>query len=966
MKTEPIPQLRVRTEFSFRQAFGPIKKVAAALAEMKCPAAGIVDAGTWGHVRWQKELVKAGVKPIFGTELTVAKGDGKKPTAWALAQDTKAFYRFSTAARKPDSDIEGLFRQTTSGVVRFSGTALTDPDQFDFIDLNPASTLQQRAAYALHKRTKKPMVVTSDNSYPTPGDYAAFMAFIDREKVTPQHILTEAELRKSIGFLSDTEFRRAIGNARDIAQTCAGALPTAPLIQVPGDLRALAYAGRDARVAKGHIEVWTQEYADRLERELVAIEAKEFQSYFLVVADLISWSKERMLVGPGRGSSAGSLLCYCTRITEVDPIPHKLLFERFIDLTRKDLPDIDIDFNDTKREQVFTYLTEKYHFNNVARLGSINTLKPRSVMLEICKRFGIAEHEKFDLLNVLIEYSSGDARYGKGLLDTLENTETGRKFASRHPKAAVMGEIENHASHTGVHAAGVIVCNDPVSDYCTIGAEGVAHLDKPDAEALNLLKIDALGLRTLGILEDAGVATNEELYALKLDDPKVFDIFNEHRYSAVFQFEGTAQRQISAEVAISSFATIDHLTALARPGPLGGGATQKYIERKKYNQGHSAWKMKPHEHFIEPLLRDTYGVVLYQEQVMQIVRQIGKFSWEETTTIRKAMSGRKGEEYFNQQEAKFIAGAAQDGIGEHDARAIWKEICAFGAWGMNKSHTCAYAVISYWCGWMKRYHPLEYAAACLRNAKDDDQQVAVLKEMSDEGVKYLPFDPMLSQANWSVQKRKLVGGFTNIKGIGPAKATKAIEQRDYLFAKPAKGLSEKDLAKLQKKQQDWTEKWGAMVPKFKDLYPLRTAYQDMYLNPHNYGIAEGSKILMADEFPVDGNVLWLARLDEKKRRDELEQRRVVKRGGRVLTGPTAFVDLVCKDDTNIPIICRIGRYDFEEMGRAAIEHLINKQDVLLMRGKRVPGFSMIRVDKIKCLTRPEVLMKGYTSEQSKA
>lgn len=960
---KPIPQLRVKTEFSFRQAFGPVKRVAAALAEMKCPAAAIVDGGTWGHVRWQKELTKLGIKPIFGTELTVAQDDKKKPTAWALAQDTKAFYRFSTSARKEGADIAELFAQTKAGVIRFAGSALKDPEQFDYIDLNPASLLQQRAAYQLHKSTKKPLVVTGDNNYPTRADYPAFMAMIDREKVTPQHILCEEELRESIKFLSDAEFKKAIANTRQIAEVCAGVLPTAPLIQVPGDLRAMAYAGRDRRVRLKHIPNWTQEYTDRLERELVAIEAKEFQSYFLVVSELITWAKERMLVGPGRGSSAGSLLCYCIDITEVDPIPHRLLFERFIDLTRKDLPDIDIDFNDTKREQVFEYLTQKYGFNNVARLGNINTLKPRSVMMEICKRFGIPDHEKFDLLNVLIEYSSGDARYGKGLLDTLENTETGKAFALRHPKASVMGEIENHASHTGVHAAGVIVCNDPVNDYCTIGAEGVAHLDKPDAEALNLLKIDALGLRTLGILEDAGVATNDQLYALKLNDPNVFDIFNEHRYSAVFQFEGTAQRQISSEVEINAFETIDHLTALARPGPLGGGATQKYIERKKHNQGHAAWQMKSHEHFIEPLLRDTFGVVLYQEQVMRIVREIGKFSWEETTTIRKAMSGRKGEEYFNQQETKFIAGAKQDGIGEHDARAIWKEICAFGAWGMNKSHTCAYAVISYWCAWMKRYHPLEYAAAGLRNAKDDDHAIAVLKEMDDENIEYTPFDPKLSDANWTVKDGKLLGGFTNIKGIGPAKAKAAIEQRDYLFAPGPEGETEKAAAKRIKKRDDYTEKWAKAVPKFVDLYPIRTEYKDMYDNPHKYGISEGSRIVTADNFPLDGPVLWLAKLDEKKRRDEMEQRRVVKRGGRTLRGPTAFVDLVCKDDTNIPIICRIGRFEFESMGRAAIEHLVNKQDVLLMRGTRVKGFSMIRVDKIKCLNRPEIFQKGYTSEQ---
>ena len=775
----PIPQLRVRTEFSFRQAFGPLKRVAAVLKDLSCPAAAIVDGGTWGHVKWAKEASKAGFKPLFGTELVIPTAYGLKPTAWALAQETKGFYRFSTAARRI-SDRENMIAlfSEAKGTIRFAGTALTNPACFDYIDLNPASVLQQRAAYALHKKTGKPLVVTSDNGYPAPSDYAAFMAIIDRNKVTPQHILNYDDLRAAIKVLDEKEFKKAIAVGNEIARACAHELPTAPLIMVPGDLRKLAAAGKARRIKLKHIPKWTQEYEDRLQRELVAIEEKKFESYFLVVSDLITWAKARMLVGPGRGSSAGSLLCYCIDITEVDPIPHGLLFERFIDLTRKDLPDIDIDFNDQKREQVFEYLTEKYGLENVARMGNINTLKPRSVMLEICKRFGIPDHEKFDLLNVLIEYSSGDARYGKGLEDTLDNTDVGRAFKARHPKASVMGEVENHASHTGVHAAGVIVCNEPVSDFCTIGEDGVAHIDKPDAEALNLLKIDALGLRTLGILEDAGVASNEKFYGLKLNDKKVFKVFNDHRYSAIFQFEGTAQRQISSEVDIDAFKTIDHLTALSRPGPLGGGATQKYIERKNNNQGHDSWKMKSHEHYIEPLLRDTFGVVLYQEQVMQIVRQIGKFSWEETTTIRKAMSGRKGEEYFNQQEKKFVAGAALDGIGEHDAVAIWKEICAFGAWGMNKSHTCAYGIISYWTAWAKAYHVLEYAAACLRNAKDEEQTVAILREMEGEGISYIAFDPDLSDVNWKAVDGHLVGGFTNIKGIGKSKATKAIRDRE--------------------------------------------------------------------------------------------------------------------------------------------------------------------------------------------
>jgi len=927
-----LPQLRCRTEFSFRQAFGPVPRVAAAVQSLGAPAAGIVDGSTWGHVRWAKAAEKAGFKPLFGTELTVPLPDGRKPQAWALAEDTRAFYRWSTALRAKDADPLALLR-AAPGVVRFSGPGLTDPDLFDYVDLNPNSPVEQRAAIALARRTGKPLVITSANSYPRREDYDAFMAIGGREATTPQWLLTEAELRQHIRGLDEAAWAQAVRNTHEVAERCAGALPTAPIIRVAGDLRALAEEGRLRRLALGHLPDWPEHYAARLERELVAIEQKAFESYFIVVADLIAWAKQRMLVGPGRGSSAGSLLCYLLGITEVDPIPHGLLFERFIDLTRKDLPDIDIDFSDVKRDQVFDYLADKYGRNCVARIGNVNTLKPRSVMAEVCKRFGIPDKDRFDLLNVLIEYSSGDSRYGKGLEDTLNNTDTGKKFMQRYPKAVIMSEVENHAWHTGVHAAGVIVCNVPVDEFCTIGPDGVAHIDKPDSEYLNLLKIDALGLRTLGVIEDSGVVTAEQLYALKLDDPAVLDVFNQRKYTGIFQFEGQSQRTISAQVHVDNFRTVDHLTALARPGPLGGGATGKYIARKAGQEPveftHPA---------LEELLADTYGVVLYQEQVMRIVRDLGKFSWDETTVIRKAMSGRKGKEFFDQQGAKFIAGAAQDGIDEGTAHEIWNEICNFGAWGMNKSHTCAYAVISYWCAWMKAYHPLEYAAACLRSAKDDDQTMEILREMAAEGIEYVAFDPELSDVNWAVREGRLVGGYLNLVGFGPAKAVAAVEAR-----------------RLGKVDDKLKKRIAEAHVKFGDLYPISRQYADWYADPVAHGCRVGSVIYKADAMPDRGDILFIGKVVKKELRDENETVRVARRDGRRLTGPTIFADFFCKDDTGIPIICRVDRKDFEPLGRIAMERLVAEQDVILVRGRKIPNFGMIKVERMKVLNREESL-----------
>lgn len=926
-----FPQLRVRTGFSFRQAFGTIDRVAGALGEMGCPAAGIVDGSTWGHVRWSRAAGKAGFKPLFGFEAAFPQPDGRRPVSWVLGAASRPLYRLSTAARAAAADLPALWRAAGDArdIFRFAGAALENPELFDYIDLNPASPLQVARALALHKKTGKPLVITSDNSYPRREDRPVFLAMGGRERSSPQHLMDVDELRAALPALSASMFDKALRNTVEVAEKCTGALDVAPPLSVKGNFRKTVEEGRKQRLKLGHLASWPREYADRLKHEMSTIEANGYQSYFLVVADLVNWAKKRMLVGPGRGSSAGSLTCYVTRITEVDPIPHHLIFERFISAERKDLPDIDIDFNDTKREQVFQYLRDKYGEANVARIGNISSLQARSALAEVCKRFQIPDNDRFNLVNVMIEYSSGDARWGKGIEDTLQMTEIGKQFLVKYPQAKVMTELEHHPWHTSVHAAGVLVSNDPISDFCTVGPDGVAHIDKPDAEALNLLKIDALGLRTLGIIEDSGVVTPDELYALTLDDPKAFDVFNKRHYAAVFQFEGNAQRQVASQVHVSSFREIDHITALARPGPLGGGATDHYIKR------HAGLEpVVPKSKRTAEILADTFGVVLYQEQVMRISRDIGKFSWADISTIRKAMSASKGEEFFNRHGEAFIKGAATEGINEREARDIWSEIVTFGAWGMNRAHTVSYAVISYWCAWMKAYYPLEYAAACLRNTKDDQSAVAILREMQEEGISYVPFDIDRSALNWSVDNGQLLGGWLNLAGIGPAKATAAIEAR-------AKGTLDR-------------EKYLALEVKFANLYPLKTKYADLYAHPEKYGCREGSRVLMAHEFPEAGDVLFLGTIMSKQPRDENETRRIAKRNGRIIKPPSLFVDLQVKDDVNAQILCRVGRFDYDPLGIKVVNNL-NAGDEVLIRGRRIRNFSMINIDRIRCLNRPEAL-----------
>lgn len=919
----------MRTGYSFRKAFGSIEAVAERLKEIGCGFAAVVDTlGTWGHVRWEAAALDAGIEPGFGYAAPVELENSWKPVAWALALNQADFYEFTSSDPKTEAD----WIAAAGKVVRFSGAALTDPDAFDYIDLNPSSFTRARQLLELAEKTGKPLVLTGDNDYPAPDDYGRFLGWVDARKSSPHHILAADEWRGAFWWLDDETFEKAAENTRKLAKQLEGLrLKSAPIISVPGDLSAMVQRGKEYRLGAGHIEQWTDEYEARLQREMEMIKLKEYESYFIVVAELVIWAKQHMLVGPARGSSAGSLVCYLLQITEVDPLPHGLLFERFIDVNRNDLPDIDIDFSDKKRHMVFDYLGEKYGVANVAKIGSINFLKARSAIAHVGKKLAIPAAATFAVANVLFEYSSGDARYGKGLHDTLHETKPGQKFMSDYPEGKLMGELELHPSHSGVHAAGIIVANEPVTHYCTV-QDGIAHIDKKDAERLNLLKIDALGLRTLGVIEDAGVTSAEQLYGLKLDDPEVFKIFNEKKFAGIFQFEGAAQRSVTIQIPITDFKKIDHCTALARPGPFGGGATDKYVMR---NAGRVPVEYRHPS--MAAYLSETMGVVLYQEQVMRISFEIGRMPWEVVSELRRAMSASKGKEYFQRRGAEFVSGAVSIGVPEADAIEIWDEICSFGAWGMNKSHTVSYAIISYWCAYLKRYHPLEYAAACLRNAKDDEQAIELLRELHAEGINVVAFDPHKSGIDWKAGDGALLGGFTNLHGIGPVKARYWVEKRE------TEGLSDEDLEKLKKHP-----------PKHQDLFPAHTLWGDIYANPEQYNIH--GRVRQFSELADQENAVVICRLVKKDRRDRNETRLIQKRGGSIMKGQTQFLDMhVVDDSVGKPVTARLGERDWAGLGELIADRAVDGVDWFLIRGRWLKDFNMLIVKKVKPLTTPDML-----------
>ena len=934
--------VKLRTEYSFRKAYGPIEKV---IKKADGDAIGIADSGTWGHVAFSKACKKAGKKPLFGVEISIvedATDRSKQPPNEMTFiaknnQGLEEIYQLVTKSTSkenfyyyPRLSYEDLF-DVSENIIILSGTRpilgllpLTKKEHLYF-EINPVTSKKN---FDWAKKKGFNFVATSDNYYPDVQDKKAYEVLVGRnrtDKTTPMHILNKWEWESSVPWAPEC----AVENTYKISKMCDVELPTAQMISFHSDktLRQLCEEGAQPR----DINLQDPDYKARLDRELKLIADKDFEDYFYVIADMISYAKKHMLVGPARGSSAGSLVCYLTGITDIDPIEHDLLFERFIDITREDLPDIDIDFQDDRREMVFEYIREKYGAEKVAHLGTVSRYKAKSTIAEVAKELGIPAWEVNDLKGAIIERSGGDSRAAFCILDTFNDLDIGRKILQKYPQMKVAAEMENHARHNGVHAAGIIITEEPVSQYCSVSSQtGAAQIDKKDAEDLNLLKIDALGLRTLSVLQDVLDQvgwSREKLLKHSLDDTEAFKLLNSERYAGIFQFEGYALQSLTRQMKVQNFEDIASITALARPGPLNSGGTTQYIKRKVGET--------PVEYLhpmTEEITKVTYGVVVYQEQVMTIARNIGKLSWEDVSQLRKAMSKSLGEEFFDGYWKKFKVGATENGIPEDQAEIIWKNINTMGSWAFNRSHAIAYGLVSYWCCVLKSRFPLEYAAACLRNVKDDEQGVKLLREVVREGLVYKSYDKHKSSINWSVQNGELIGGLIGIKGIGPKMADDIIERREL----------KQPLTPRQDKLLDNGE-----TP-YDDIFECERRFGHIKSDPASHNIKTPITDIQNLEADNPGTFVFFGKLKEKNLRDMNEAVNLAKRGGRRVDNNNLWLNVTFEDDTG-PIISTIDRFKYDKMGKPIVEDG-KIGDWYLVKGNIKKGFRKIYVDKWRKLT----------------
>jgi hypothetical protein len=898
-----------RTEFTFGNCFGPVHKVIERAVALGYTKPAICDVGTWGHVPFFKAAEKAGLQPILGAELAIQDDERSIKVLAKNQEGVRELYRHSAGISYATEFSDNLL------VLPFTADALKINAADMVFDLHPINSLLNAHNITLAKKMRMPTMFVSDMRYPAPTDrkYAELLGV--RLGAHSQHWFSPAEIDAI--FPESKPWEQIADRFEPIK------LPVAENMVVEGDLEGEARKGIGWRFPHG----FNDEYEARLQRELGVIREKKFESYFLMVYDLMRWARSRMLVGPGRGSSSGSIICYLLGITELDPIEHGLLFERFVDVTRIDLPDIDMDFPGNRRDELFQYLKDKYGEQNIARLGNVNRLKPKSILVNVGKRMRIPSWETAEIRDNMIERSSGDSRAAFCLNDTLEALKAGRELLDKHPGFKNSGALEGHASHAGVHAAGVIICNTPVADYCSVTAEGIGQIDKYQAESLNLMKLDALGLKTLDIVQETLDEVGKKITDIDVHDPKIYELLNSQKITGVFQLEGDAARQLLRQFELKNFNDIVALTSLARPGPLQSGGAKKFMEVRRgtekptyYHDIHRKWT------------EETEGVVVYQEQILFLGRDIGLLGWPELTALRRAMSKSLGKEYFDQFRDRFLEGAGKQDINLEAALEVWNSMMHAGSYAFVKAHAAAYSVISAWTAWLKYYHPLQFCAAALRHTSDDEAVLKLLREITAEGFKYVAFDKDRSVASWAANGEAIYGGLMAIHGVGPKMAQKVLDARAG-----GKPLTPSIVAKLESPKLKWP-----------DPYPFTARFGDWYANPRKHGLKDGWELTRCNELEADSSErVVLGILAEKNLRDALETGNVMKRGGVITDYDRQYrywLNITVKDDTGLAI-ATVRRKDYEVMGKEILE-AVPVGAAILIRGRMGGnGIRMLQIEK---------------------
>ncbi len=523
-------------------------------------------------------------------------------------------------------------------------------------------------------------------------------------------------------------------------------------------------------------------YTDRLNHEIDVINKMGFPGYFLIVADFINWAKDRGIpVGPGRGSGAGSLAAYCMRITNIDPIPYGLIFERFLNIERKSMPDFDVDFCQDRRAEVIDYVREKYGgASHVAQIVTYGSMKARGVIRDVGRAMDIPFSEVDKIAKLVPD------QLKMTIKKAMEEEPRLKEAAEKDPKIEellkVSQTLEGLARHTSTHAAGVVVSPGPMVDYLPTckgsNDETLTQYDMKHTEMTGLIKFDFLGLKTLTVIDKAlkhikaDVGIDLDIDTIPKDDAKTYDLLCAGDALGVFQLESSGMRELLVRMAPTQFSDLIALVALYRPGPLESGMVNDFVETK---HGRAA----PHYPLpqIKSVLEETYGVIVYQEQVMKIANILASYSLGDADNLRRAM-GKKIPEEMDRQRSKFMAGALKNNIPEDKAEYIFDLMAKFAGYGFNKSHSAAYALIAYQTAYLKAHYPAQFMAALLScDMNNTDKVVLYISECKDHHIEVLPPDINESVKDFSVIDDRIRFGLAAVKNVGGSALDSIIEER---------------------------------------------------------------------------------------------------------------------------------------------------------------------------------------------
>ena len=820
--------LRISSEFSISQGLLTINQIVDCAQKNNIPSVALTDkSNMFAMVKFFNKCEAAGIKPISGSSIRVIfDGDDSSHDLLCLAKNNDGHrnlmqvissahnnYNYQSPiinfddlktfkddiiviSGGKDSHIYELSKQNKLEEIenKIDDFLMVFKDDF-FIEVQKTNRPDEIDYFSnilpLSSKKGVPLIATNDVLFAKKDDYEIHETKVcintgktlndpNREKPfsNEQYFKSSDEMQKLFNG-----FDELIDNTNEVAKKCNVSLHTKgyflPEYPVPKEhdfdsfLVDLSTKRLSSLIDKFEKAKQTT-YLQRLEYELNQIKKMGFSSYFLIVYDFIQWSKDNDVpVGPGRGSGAGSLVAYSLGITTLDPIDHGLLFERFLNPERISMPDFDIDFCMEKRDSVIDYVSKKYGADAVSQIATFGTMAARAVVRDVARAMG-KPYALGDRISKMIPFAPG-MTLDRAKEEQPVFAQAAKNDAEVREVVDLAYKLEGIARNVGKHAGGVVIAPGSLSDFCPIyndrqSSSVMTQYDKDDVEKIGLVKFDFLGLRTLTVIDKALKSINInlknklDLDNIPMDDQKVFDLLSSGKTMAVFQLESTGMRDLIKKLKPTKFEEITALLALYRPGPLNSGMHTTFVDRK---HGKSPVTY-PHE-LLEPVLSETYGVIVYQEQVMESARVLAGYSMGEADILRRVMGKKKIEEMEEQREI-FVKGCEKNSIPEKKANKIFELIEQFAEYGFNKSHSAAYAVISYQTAFLKTYYPEHFMAAVLSTELGNTDKIhALIQECKRMGIKVLKPNILTSNKMFLVNNNSDIEyGLGAIKGVADA------------------------------------------------------------------------------------------------------------------------------------------------------------------------------------------------------